>query len=232
MPWAVIEAQGESTDTLIALRAFDFTTPLLSGIAFFICFLAVVGITRARLPGLIVPLVIVLLGGGVLFLLAWEILAYSPTPFVGTLSMSSLEHPEWDYQKRFPEWSEQGSVEVGRFSIPVQAKYEQDHARYTVNNGQFDWSVRVPHGEMLHALAESTRFRPRVPAYTAAGLAGVLLLLAALQICLILARPNPEPVPSADSGTTQHRAEAAGARRGRVNSFFGEIYSLMFESRR
>jgi hypothetical protein len=114
-----------------------------------------------------------------------------------------------------------------------------------VGSSQFELSADVPDGRLIDMLVQRTKVHPQPSAYVSSGLATVLLFLAAIQAFLILGRSEPDRAGASGSSSFVERAERrrmefvatpppqpTPAQRGRVRSFFGEIYSLMFESRR
>jgi hypothetical protein len=114
---------------------------------------------------------------------------------------------------------------------------------YSAGGSSFDVTASPAHLGLIDLLFDRTKVELRTPPYLAAGLTLVLLFLAALQAFFILGRT--EPVRLGEVSQYGQRMEnrhanfvatppphPTPAQRGRVRSFFGEIYSLMFESRR
>jgi hypothetical protein len=255
--WANVETHEEGLRTmygrppltykLLGFRSSDFVAPALVGIVFLGLFLFLVATARIRPYTLIRPAVILLGAAAILFGLSMDFVvelprvekgAWTPTPIV--------ERPGTTPKVR--EWTEYGTIRVRRASgpeIPVQANYDGTYATYFVGTSHFTLAASVPDLGLFDMLLQRTTVQPQVPPYLAMGLAMTLLMLAALQMFFILGRNEPERVaigepnvvhPPAERCTidfaTSPPPQPASAPRGHVRSFFGAIYSIVFETRR
>jgi hypothetical protein len=240
-PWVKVQTEWESsTYTLLVLHGSDFVAPILGGIVFLGMFLLLVATARIRPYTLVRPLGLILGAGIVLFLLAMDFQVNLDRVVVA----DRTDFRQGDTSNNKMQWTEGGSLRAVRHNLPMRAEGTWRFAKYSVGGSNFE----VPVGNavmpgLLEMLAQKTQVRPQASPYLASGLAAVLLLIAAIQAFLILGRSEPDRAGAQGGASFVGGADPRNvalavtpppqpAPAPRVRSLFGEIYSLMFESRR
>jgi serine/threonine protein kinase len=231
-PWTIFLVDGSSA---YVADASAFPASFIAAFAFVGLFLVLIATARLQPYGVIRPLVIGAGAGLILLVMCVDggPLTYRPALFVNET-----------HQDGQGNRTEIGTIAVGlRRTVPARAVAKQQTVEFSVGDTSFRTSLpRVHDTPLLPALMTKAQLKLQAPPIIVAGLAVILLGLAAVQMMLCFGGPSSEMVASGAAYSSQDLASRSPyftatplpntAPRGMVRSFFGGIYSFMFESRK